>query len=102
MERSDTCSRKKTFLFQLFVAGDETHSRIARDNLKAVCEDHLPGCHEIQVVNVLERPDLALERNVFVTPALIKLFPEPQSIVYGNLSEKEKVIRALGLSGANS
>jgi len=95
-------SQRETVVFQLFVAGEETHSRTALENLRALCDAYLPGCHEIEVLDVLERTNVALEHKIFVTPALIKLSPAPQCTIYGNLSEKEKVIQALGLSGAES
>jgi circadian clock protein KaiB len=100
LEHSERDPQREAFVFQLFVAGDETHSRIALDNLKAICVNHLSGCHEIEVVDVLECAGAALEQSIFVTPALIKLSPAPRAVIYGNLSEKEKVILALGLPGA--
>ena len=99
MGNGDTPVRRETVVFQLFVAGDEAHSRTARDNLEAICEVYLPGCHEIEVVDVLECSDLALEKSIFVTPALLKPSPAPLSTIYGNMSKKEKVVQALGLSG---
>ena len=94
--------QRETVVFQLFVADAENHSMTALENLRALCDVYLPGCHEIEVLDVLERTNVALEHKIFVTPALIKLSPGPQCTIYGNLSEKEKVIQALGLSGANS
>jgi hypothetical protein len=91
----------ETFLFPLFVAGNEIHSRIALDNLRAICETCHSGCQEIEVVDVLECADAALERSIFVTPALIKPPPGTRCTLYGNPGGKEKVIQALGLSGAN-
>lgn len=102
MGNGDAPVERETVVFQLFVAGDEAHSRTAMDNLEAICEVYLTGRHEIEVVDVLERAHVALESKIFVTPALIKLSPGTQCTIYGNLSEKEKVIQALGLSGASS
>jgi circadian clock protein KaiB len=100
MEGAGTAFSRETVVFQLFVAGDESHSRSAMDNLKAICEVYLPGCHEIEVVDVLECSDIALEKKIFVTPALLKLSPAPGATIYGTLSEKQKVVEALGLQGA--
>lgn len=88
----------ETVVFQLFVAGGEQHSRRAESNLRAVCEAHLPGRHRIEIVNVLECSDVALARQVFLTPALVKVSPPPQTTVYGNLHDRDKVLEALGLS----
>ena len=102
MKDSESHSQRETVVFKLFVAGGETHSRTALENLRVICDAYLPGCHEIEVVDVLEYANMALECKIFVTPALIKLSPGIQCTIYGNLSEKEKVIQALGLSGASS
>lgn len=99
MTAGETRSKNETIAFQLFVADDEPHSRAATDNLRAICEKHFPGRHEIEVVDVFKHADAALKRNIFVTPALLKVRPPPQTTIYGNLSEKEKVLAALGLSG---
>lgn len=96
-DTSDQPFKRETVVLQLFVAGDELHSLRAENNIRSVCETHMAGCHTIEVVNVFERPYAALERQIFLTPALVKVSPPPQSTIYGNLQDREKVLQALGL-----
>jgi circadian clock protein KaiB len=68
----------------------------ARGNLSGICRDHLPGRHEIEIVDVLKEPKRALADGIFMTPTLIKLGPAPTKLV-GTLSQTETVLLALGL-----
>jgi len=91
--------KNKGFTFRLFVAGDETHSRRAKDNLKKLCESRIREPVEIEIVDVLESYETALENKIFLTPALIMVLPAPAVTIFGNLNDTEKVIRALRLEG---
>ena len=91
----------KKYVLRLFVAGDEANSKKARENLTQLCETHLRGQYEIEIVDVLEDFQAALDSNVLLTPALIVVAPEPITI-FGSLSDNEKVLGALGLAGDKS
>ena len=82
---------------RLFVAGDETNSRKAKENLAQLCEKHVQGQYEVEIMDVLENCQVAIDNNVLLTPALIVVAPRPIMIV-GNLGDKEKVLAALGLA----
>ena len=82
----------------LYVADDTQNSVVAVDNLTAICEAHLPGRHQIEVVDVFKQPDRALADHVFMTPTLIRLAPLPVRRIVGTLSQQEKVLQALGLA----
>lgn len=82
------------YVLRLYVAGDAPNSRIARENLRRL-QERLSHCaFEIEIVDVLARTDIALARGIFVTPALEVLAPAPGALIYGNLSQSEK-LRAL-------
>lgn len=83
----------------LFVAGDEPNSRLAKDNLKRICDAHLYGRCRPKVIDVMKDFQSALEHNVLVTPMLILVEPLPQARVFGNLSDSRKVVEALRLTG---
>jgi len=74
---------------RLYVAGDEANSCIARDNLKAICATNGHAGHEIEIIDVKQHPERALERGVFVTPALEILSPAPGDLIYGTLSDRD-------------
>jgi circadian clock protein KaiB len=96
---SETTSTAEKFVFRLFVAGDEPHSELARANLTKICESHIHQRYEIQIVDVLESFDVALENSIFLTPALVKVSPRPRITVFGNLSDTEALLKALRLIG---
>ena len=86
------------YLFRLFVAGDEPNSRLAEQNLRALCREHQPDRHRIEVVDVLEDSATALEAGIMVAPALVMLAPRAATL-YGTLADTAKVLAALGLDG---
>ena len=84
-------------LLRLYVAGGAPNSMRAIANLEAICAEYLKDGHKREVVDVLENPQLAMAEGVLVTPSLVKLSPLPAAQVVGNLSERNKVLLALGL-----
>jgi len=82
--------------FRLFVAGDEPNSRLAEQNLRALCGEHLPDRHRIEVVNVLEDFEAALAAHVMVVPAVVVTAPRPVTL-FGTLADKTAVLAALAL-----
>lgn len=83
--------------FKLFVTGDAPRGRSAAQALDALCRHHLSKDYEIEVVNVLERPEEAEEYRIIVTPAVVKLRPPPPRRAVGDLREAEAVMRALSI-----
>lgn len=86
-------------VLRLYVAGSAPNSVQAIANLEAICQQHLKGNHRLEIVDVLEQPLRALADGVIVTPSLIKMSPPPAAQVVGNLSDRSKVLLALGLQG---
>jgi len=87
----------ETYVFRLFVAGNEFNSALAKRNLARLCEEHLKGRYKIETVDVLEDTDSGLRNHVLVTPTLILLKPRPKVTVLGNLSDTRQVLAALRL-----
>jgi circadian clock protein KaiB len=87
----ETQGKCETFVLQLFVAGDEPHSKMAIDNLREICTSHIKGRCEIQIVDVFKSSDAALENGIYLTPALLRVSPLPQITIFGTLSESRKV-----------
>jgi len=93
-------SRPAFHKFRLYVAGEAQNSQLAVANLTAICRRHLPGRHEIDIVDVLREPKLALINSIFMTPTLIRLAPAPVLRIVGTLSQTGTVLHALGLETA--
>ena len=87
-----TCHR-----LQLFVAGTEPNSQLARENLKRIIAAHLKDNCELAIVDVLKDFQTALAANVLVTPALVVDAAGTRTIIFGNLTETTKVLAALRL-----
>lgn len=90
-------SHRTIYKFRLYVAGDAPNSAQAQTNLTALCQIHLPDRYEIEVVDVLKVPMLALKDNVLMTPTLLKLSPAPVRRIVGALSQMQTVLDTLGL-----
>lgn len=90
-------SSPTTYLFRLYLAGDAPNSAQAQANLTELCETYLPERYQIELVDVLKSPMLALQDNVLMTPTLLKLAPEPLQRIVGALSQMQTVLDTLGL-----
>ena len=85
------------YKFRLFVAADTLNSTQAVNNLNALCEMHLAGRHEIEVVDVFKDPKRALAEGIRMTPTLLKLAPGPVRRIVGTLADLGRVMQTLGL-----
>jgi circadian clock protein KaiB len=85
------------YRLRLYILGTSNKSRAAEENLRRICEHELAGNYELEVIDVLERPEQAEQDRVLATPMLIKLEPAPQQRLVGDMSLTEKVYLGLGL-----
>jgi hypothetical protein len=97
---SGQSGRKKApsarYVFRLFVAGNEANSALARASLDEICTKELEGqpC-QVDVVDVLEDFQPALAENILVTPALIVEHSGSRTVIFGNLTDRERVLAVL-------
>ena len=90
--------RGDKYHMKLFVAGDDRNSRMARETLQHICETMLKGDYTLEIIDVLQDFETALEYNVLVAPTLIITSTQPPITIIGSLGETNKVLKALGLS----
>jgi circadian clock protein KaiB len=83
------------YLLRLFVTGASARTGTAIANLKRICEQELQGMYDLEIIDVLEHPELAENEKILATPTLIKSLPPPLRRVIGDLSDKEKVLLGL-------
>lgn len=93
----DQTDRGQRFVLRLYVAGQTPKSLSAFRNLKRLCETHLAGRYEIEVIDLLERPALAAGDEIVAIPTLVRKLPEPVVKVIGDLSQTERVLVGLQL-----
>src|SRR3984885_5389576 len=82
---------------RLYVAGQTPKSITALVNLKKICEEHLVGRYQIEVIDLLEHPQLAAGDQILAVPTLVRRLPEPLKRIIGNLSNMERVLVGLDL-----
>jgi circadian clock protein KaiB len=82
---------------RLYVAGQSPRSLRAFENLKALCETHLAGRYDIEIVDLLENPRLARGDQIVAVPTLVRKLPEPVRKIIGDLSNTERVLVGLDL-----
>ena len=83
--------------FRLFVANDEPNSAIARASLDKICSDYLAGNCTIEVIDVLQDFEPALQENILVTPALVVQRGGRRKVIFGNLTDIDKVLTVLNI-----
>jgi circadian clock protein KaiB len=88
---------KAANVFWIFIAGGSPNSVRALANLYALCRKHFPESHRIEVIDVLQQPMRARAEAILVTPTVVKVSPEPELRIIGNLSDEGEVLLALGL-----
>jgi circadian clock protein KaiB len=88
-------ARLTAYLLKLYVTGMTPRAEVAIANLRRICETDLAGKYTLEIIDVLQNPELAERDKVLATPTLIKQLPPPLRRVIGDLSDKEKVLLGL-------
>jgi circadian clock protein KaiB len=89
--------KKEYYNLRLYVAGQTPKSLQAFANLKKICEEHLQGHYQIEVVDLLINPQLAKGDQILALPTLVRRLPEPLRKIIGDLSDTERVLIGLDL-----
>ena len=82
---------------RLYTAGQTPKSLAAIRNLKKVCEEHLAGRYQIEVVDLLKNPRLAKDDQIVAIPTLVRKLPDPVRKIIGDLSDTERALVGLQL-----
>jgi circadian clock protein KaiB len=88
------------YVLRLYVAGATPHSRRAIVNLRKICEQHLKGRYELEVVDIAQNPTLAEGEQIVAAPTLIKALPLPLRRFIGDLSQTDRLLVGLDLRAA--
>lgn len=100
MSDTSRSSKRPAFDLRLYVAGQTAKSKTALANLKQICEAHLAGKYRIEVIDLLETPQLAAGDHVLAMPTLVRRLPEPIKKIIGDLSNVERVLLGLDVQPA--
>ncbi len=93
----DVRARPEAYHLRLYVAGQTPKSVVALSNLRLICEEHLEGRYEIEIIDLLVSPQLASGDQILAVPTLVRRLPEPIKKIIGDLSNKERVLVGLDL-----
>ena len=89
--------QNKQWQLRLYVAGQTPKCLAAFANLKRLCEEHMDGNYHIEIVDLLQHPQLAKGDQILAIPTLVRKLPEPVRKIIGDLSNTEKVLVGLDL-----
>lgn len=85
------------YVLRLFVSGLTARSTRAVENVRKICESHLNGRYDLEVIDIYQQPELARGEQIVAAPTLIKTLPLPLRRVIGDLSDTERVLVGLDL-----
>ena len=89
-----------SYRLRLYVAGQTPKSISAFKNLKKICDEHLKGRYNLEIVDLLQKPQLARGDQILAIPTLVRRLPEPVKKIIGDLSNTERVLVGLDLRPA--
>lgn len=91
----------KEYQLRLYVAGYTAKARAAFENLSKICETHLEGRYSIEIIDLLENPQLAAGDQILAVPTLVRKLPQPIKKIIGDLSNEERVLIGMDLQPMN-
>ncbi len=94
-ERTTGSRATKKVVLRLYVAGSSSRSLRAIENAKAICDEHLAGSYELDVIDIFQQPKLAKDDQILAVPTLIKKLPLPLRRFIGDLSDRDVVLVGL-------
>jgi circadian clock protein KaiB len=90
------------YVLRLYVTGASACSLRAIANVTALCEEHLKGSYDLEVLDIYRYPEMLREDQIVAVPALVKRLPAPQRLLVGDLSRAERVLAGLGITALRS
>ena len=96
MDEARTGDRSPSkYLLKLYITGRSHRAEVAIANLRRICNEELDGRYELEIIDVLEHPQVAEDEKILATPTLVKQLPPPLRRVIGDLSDRDKVLLGL-------
>jgi circadian clock protein KaiB len=100
--RAVVAAEVEVWHLRLYVAGQSPKSLRAFANLKELCEEHLTGRYEIEIIDLIDDPALARSDDILAIPTLVRRLPSPLRKIIGDLSNTERVLVGLRLGSASA
>lgn len=97
LDQAIDAAEQHKYVLRLYVTGATPRSLRAIENIKRMCEEHLQGRYDLEVVDLYEQPSAARENQIVALPTLVKELPAPLRKLVGDLSDEENVLAGLDL-----
>ena len=85
----------KRYVLRLYIAGQTPRSLQALSNLRRICAEHLSGKYKVEVIDLIQKPQLAAGDQILAIPTLVRPLPKPARRIIGDLSNTERVLVGL-------
>ena len=96
-DRAAREAKTEQYVLRLYVTGMTPRSVRAVENVRAICEEHLQGRYDLEVIDIYQQPTLAEGEQIIAAPTLIKKLPLPLRKVIGDMSSTERLLVGLDL-----
>ncbi len=100
-EKSAMEANNEMYVLRLYITGTTPKSLSAISNIKKICEEHLQGRYDLEVIDIYQQPSLAAGEQIIAVPTLIKKLPSPLRKLIGDMSNAEHVLLGLDLKPRN-
>ena len=97
MESASAAQASRHYVLRLYVTGTTAHSTRAIVNIRKICEQHLQGRYDLEIIDIAERPTLAEGEQILAAPTLIKTLPLPLRRFIGDMSRTDRILLGLDL-----
>ena len=97
LKRAAARQSKEQYVLRLYVTGMTPNSTRAIENLRAICDEYLPGRYDLEIIDIYQHPVLIKGEQIIAAPTLIKKLPEPLRRLVGDMSDRERVLLGLDL-----
>ena len=99
-EAAITAHAAAVYILRLYITGFSPRSARAISNIRKICDEHLEGRHDLEVVDISQQPALAQSEQILAAPTLIKKWPLPARRFVGDMSQSERIVLGLDLREA--
>lgn len=99
-EKKERNGNGHEWVLRLYIAGQTPKSLAALSNLNAICETQLKGKYKVEIIDLVRKPEMARENQIFAIPTLVRQMPVPIRKIIGDLSDKQRVLLGLALEEA--
>src|SRR3954468_17870032 len=97
LEQAIADASEEMFVLKLYVSGSSTRSARAIANVRTICETHIPGRYDLEIIDVFQQPELAAQHQLIAAPTLIKEQPKPPRRPVGDMSNEDRVLLGLNI-----